>query len=74
MAVVVEHGGFGSTSAAPIARKVFDAWLLGKMPEGIEDVEKPATVADFSTVATTASTTADPVGEPGTKPGPEPAP
>ena len=70
VAVVVEHGGFGSTSAAPIARKVFDAWLLGKMPEGIENVEKTATVADFSTVAATASTTAEPAAEPGVEPAP----
>lgn len=30
IAVAVEGGGFGADSAAPIARKVFDAWLLGK--------------------------------------------
>ena len=29
----MEHGGFGSTTAAPIARKIMDAWILGKMPE-----------------------------------------
>ncbi|HJW46846.1 MAG TPA: penicillin-binding protein 2 [Lysobacter sp.] len=40
IAVVVEHGGFGGTAAAPIARKVFDAWLLGKMPEP-EPIENP---------------------------------
>ncbi|MGH8032498.1 MAG: penicillin-binding protein 2 [Luteimonas sp.] len=34
IAVMVEHGGYGGTTAAPIARKVFDAWLLGKLPEG----------------------------------------
>lgn len=28
VAVIVEHGGFGSSSAAPIARKIMDAWLL----------------------------------------------
>ena len=28
----VEGGGFGASSAAPIARKVFDAWLLGRQP------------------------------------------
>ena len=28
VAVLVENGGFGSTGAAPIARKVMDAWLL----------------------------------------------
>ncbi|WP_425602517.1 penicillin-binding protein 2 [Luteimonas galliterrae] len=33
VAVSVEHGGYGGTTAAPIARKIFDAWLLGKMPE-----------------------------------------
>ena len=33
IAIAVEGGGFGADSAAPIARKVFDAWLLGKMPE-----------------------------------------
>ncbi|SEK52833.1 peptidoglycan glycosyltransferase [Pseudoxanthomonas sp. GM95] len=32
VAVAVEAGGFGTSSAAPIARKIFDAWLLGKMP------------------------------------------
>ncbi len=33
LAVVVEGGGYGASTAAPIARKIFDAWLLGKMPE-----------------------------------------
>jgi penicillin-binding protein 2 len=28
VAVLVEHGGFGASSAAPIARKIMDAWLL----------------------------------------------
>ncbi|MFC3148744.1 penicillin-binding protein 2 [Piscinibacterium candidicorallinum] len=37
LAVIVENGGFGAASAAPIARKVFDYYLLGKLPEG----EKP---------------------------------
>lgn len=32
IAVMVEHGGFGSSTAAPIARKMMDAWLLPKMP------------------------------------------
>ena len=35
-----KHGGFGGTAAAPIARKVVDAWLLGKMPEP-EPIENP---------------------------------
>ncbi|WP_189456678.1 penicillin-binding protein 2 [Cognatilysobacter bugurensis] len=33
VAIVVEHGGYGGSTAAPIARKIFDAWLTGKMPE-----------------------------------------
>src|SRR5690606_4720282 len=33
IAIAVEGGGYGGSAAAPIARKVFDAWLLGVMPE-----------------------------------------
>lgn len=33
LVVVVEHGGYGGATAAPIARKIFDAWLLGEIPE-----------------------------------------
>jgi penicillin-binding protein 2 len=33
VAVAVEGGGYGASTAGPIARKIFDAWLLGKMPE-----------------------------------------
>jgi penicillin-binding protein 2 len=32
LAVIVENGGFGAQAAAPIARKVFDYHLLGKLP------------------------------------------
>jgi penicillin-binding protein 2 len=32
LAVVVENAGFGAEHAAPIARRVFDYWLLGKYP------------------------------------------
>ena len=32
LAVIVENAGFGSTSAAPIARRAFDDWLLGQYP------------------------------------------
>jgi penicillin-binding protein 2 len=32
VAVAVEGGGFGAATAAPIARKVMDAWLLGTTP------------------------------------------
>ena len=33
IAVAIEGGGYGASSAAPVARKVMDAWLVGKMPE-----------------------------------------
>ncbi|OIR10485.1 stage V sporulation protein D [mine drainage metagenome] len=33
MAVLVENGGHGGTTAAPIARKVMDYYLLGKTPQ-----------------------------------------
>jgi penicillin-binding protein 2 len=42
LAVLVENGGFGAQSAAPIARMVFDYYLLGKLPKGAageDDVE-----------------------------------
>lgn len=48
IAVVVEHGGYGGTTAAPIARKIFDAWLLGTMPEVEID---PATGAPAAVAA-----------------------
>jgi penicillin-binding protein 2 len=32
MALLVENGGSGSGTAAPIAREVFDFYLLGKRP------------------------------------------
>ncbi|MBL8437835.1 MAG: penicillin-binding protein 2 [Zoogloeaceae bacterium] len=34
LAVLVENGGFGATSAAPIARLVLDYYLAGKHPAG----------------------------------------
>ena len=37
MAVIVEHGDYGGVTAAPIARKIFDAWLLGPQADGDGD-------------------------------------
>jgi penicillin-binding protein 2 len=39
ISVLVENGGFGAAAAAPIARKVLDAYLLG--PDAVE-AKKPA--------------------------------
>lgn len=42
LAVIVENAGFGATSAAPIARRVFDYWIKGlhPNPEDIQAVRK----------------------------------
>ncbi|MEK9952593.1 MAG: penicillin-binding protein 2 [Curvibacter sp.] len=37
LAVVVENSGFGAEHAAPMARRVFDYWLLGEYPS-VEDL------------------------------------
>ena len=56
VAVVVEHGGYGGTTAAPIARKIFDAWLLGKMPEAL-----PSSISSRPGPATAAAVAPSPV-------------
>ncbi|MDP1635136.1 MAG: penicillin-binding protein 2 [Gallionellaceae bacterium] len=42
LAVLVEHGGFGSQAAAPIARQVLDYYLLGKLPQVAAPVNEEA--------------------------------
>ncbi len=57
VAVLVENGGFGASAAAPIARKVIDAYLLG--PDAVTDSKKPVAVPATPaphTAAPTAST------------------
>ncbi len=46
LAVLVENGGFGAQSAAPIARMVLDYYLLGKMPAGAASEDPAAIEAD----------------------------
>jgi hypothetical protein len=41
LAVLVENGGFGAQSAAPIARQVLDYYLLGKEPAGVAPPRRP---------------------------------
>lgn len=42
IAVVIEHGGGGSATAAPIARQVMDAWLLKDEKKNVpEEKKKP---------------------------------
>jgi penicillin-binding protein 2 len=60
LAVVVEGGGYGASTAAPIARKIFDAWLLGKMPEPDPKAVAAALAANpFANVVTGSTTTTD---------------
>jgi penicillin-binding protein 2 len=40
VAVLVENGGHGGSIAAPIARKVFDYYLLGKLPKPLETADE----------------------------------
>lgn len=58
LAIIVENAGFGGQSAAPIARRVIDYWLLNQYPskEDIQAVQKaqvttpigkPRTVTEF---------------------------
>ena len=37
VAVIVENAGFGARAAAPLTRKLFDFWLLGKQPEEFQN-------------------------------------
>ena len=46
LAVLVENGGFGSQSAAPIARMVMDYYLLGKSPHGAAKEDEEAVESD----------------------------
>jgi len=68
LAVIVENGGHGGSSAGPIARKVMDYYLLGKLP--VPEVSKdengiPVTpIANAAIGATaTSSTTPQPIAE-----------
>ncbi|MDP2852381.1 MAG: penicillin-binding transpeptidase domain-containing protein, partial [Gallionella sp.] len=38
LVVLAENGGHGGGTAAPIARKVMDYYLLGKVPQPLPDV------------------------------------
>ena len=60
LAVVVEGGGYGASTAAPIARKILDAWLLGKMPEPDPKVLEAQLAANpFANVVSSAGSNAE---------------
>jgi penicillin-binding protein 2 len=46
LAVLVENGGFGAQSAAPIARQVLDYYLLGKQPQAAAGEDENASDGD----------------------------
>lgn len=46
LAIIVENGGFGAQAAAPIARQVFDYYLLGKLPPGAAPTDEAATESE----------------------------
>jgi penicillin-binding protein 2 len=62
VAVLVENGGFGASAAAPIARKVMDAFLL---PQLQASGEAPAKPAQTTVVDTSGSGAVEPEGDHG---------
>ena len=42
LGILVENGGHGSGTAAPIARMIFDYYLLGKVPDKLPDLNPDA--------------------------------
>jgi penicillin-binding protein 2 len=70
IAIVVENGGFGAEAAAPIVRKAFDYYLLGKRPERKKDLAATAeAVGTEADSAAALKADAESVGGP--KPGAE---
>jgi penicillin-binding protein 2 len=51
VAVIVENGGHGGSSAGPIARKVMDYYLLGKLP--VQETDQGTIVTNQSNMTNT---------------------
>ena len=62
LAVIVENGGHGGSAAGPIARKVMDYYLLGKLPE-VELPQEKVVVKPNESLAPIDSTVNAPVEE-----------
>ena len=56
VAVLVEHGGFGAQAAAPIARKVIDAYLLRQYAPATESASLASAAAVHAVAAHTRAT------------------
>ena len=57
LALIVENAGFGSQNSAPIARRVFDFWLLNQYPseqdiEAVQKAQSPTPIGKPRSVAT----------------------
>ncbi len=75
LAVIVENAGWGSGAAAPIARRVFDYWLMGQYPndddmaavrkgQAMAPIGKPLLAADVPWPRAAASAAAAPPSVP----------
>ncbi len=75
LAVIVENAGWGSGAAAPIARRVFDYWLMGQYPndddmaavrkgQAMAPIGKPLLAADVPWPRAAASAAATPPSVP----------
>jgi penicillin-binding protein 2 len=63
--VVLEYGGSGSGAAAPIARRIFDAWLLrADRPGGPYRAPAPVDAAGASAPVAAAAPSAPPAAGP----------
>jgi penicillin-binding protein 2 len=71
IAIVVENGGFGSASAAPIARKALDYYLLGKRPTDKPGDTTVAVKDDIIPTRALSEVKAEAEAEGGPKPGEE---
>jgi penicillin-binding protein 2 len=69
LALIVENGGFGAEAAAPIARKAFDYYLLGKRP--VDKDKTPVEKIDATNVDSEANLKAESEAVGGPKPGAE---
>lgn len=71
IAIVVENGGFGAASAAPIARKALDYYLLGKRPTDKPDNTGVLVKGDVIQTKALSEVKAEAEAEGGPKPGEE---
>ncbi len=67
VAIIVENGGFGAQAAAPIARKLFDFHLLGKLPSDVPEELLPRPIDEAELRDVPESVEPEQVAEPESK-------